>query len=154
MASKIIGLNPLDVYTTQNAYDRQFGKAGIDEINILGEDLSDVTPKEFKQSALAMGFFKIKLPQFLYAYLTDQLTLTPKVIKDKCTGCKECIEICPGNAMFPDNEFVWVDSKKCIHCMCCHEVCRDYALKLKQRPIGWVMRALNHILKKLKIPFF
>jgi uncharacterized protein (DUF362 family) len=52
------------------------------------------------------------------------------VPKDNCTGCGDCIEICPKNAIKLVNNKARVDYKLCIKCYCCHEVCPDNAIKL------------------------
>jgi uncharacterized protein (DUF362 family) len=53
------------------------------------------------------------------------------VIKDKCTACKQCVEICPEKAIKIIDNKARIDYSKCIKCYCCHEVCTYDAIKLK-----------------------
>jgi len=150
VASKIIGFNAMDIYTTRNAHERGLGIGKIEEIEILGEKIKDVEVRDFRHSAIAIGFLQRKVPQFLYAYIQNQLILIPEVLKDKCTGCMECIKICPAGAAKFTRKVAWIDESICIHCMCCHEVCRYHAIKLNQKPIGTILDKARTIFQKLK----
>jgi uncharacterized protein (DUF362 family)/NAD-dependent dihydropyrimidine dehydrogenase PreA subunit len=150
IATHLIGLNPFDIPTTSLAHERGLGKGKISEIEVVGENLDEVRVKDFKHSAVAVGLLRRKIPSFLYAYFQDQLTLIPEVLKHKCTACGECIRICPVGAAQRQGRTTWIDEKKCIHCMCCHEVCPEAAIKLKQLPIGRAIRGLATISKRLR----
>jgi len=140
VATKIVNFDPMDIYTTQNAHQRGLGTGKIEEIEVVGRKISEVEVKNFKQSAIAVGLIRRKIPAFLHAYIQDQLTLIPKVKKDKCTVCMECINICPSGAAKLDQDTAWIDKSLCIHCMCCHEVCHFQAIKLKQKSGGRIFR--------------
>ena len=145
VASKITGFNPMNIYTTQDAHERGLGIGRIEDIEIAGENIQDVEVRDFKHSTAAIALFRRKLPSFLYAYFQNQLTLIPEIITKKCTACLECVNICPRGAAKPEEDFVRIDKDLCIHCMCCHEVCRFQAIKLKQRPIGKIIRGLSFL---------
>ena len=149
VASKITGFNPMNIYTTQDAHERGLGIGRIEDIEIAGEKIQDVEVKDFKHSAVAIGLFRRKLPSFLYAYIQNQLTLIPEIITKKCTACLECVNICPRGAAKPGEDSVRIDKNLCIHCMCCHEVCRYQAIKLKHRPIGKIIRGLSFLHKTI-----
>ncbi len=149
VALKITGSNPMNIYTTQNAHERGLGIGRIEDIETIGEDIHDVETRDFKHSAIAIGLFKRKIPSFLYAYIQNQLTLLPEVYTKKCTACLECVNICPVGAAKPEESLVRIDKSQCIHCMCCHEVCRFQAIKLGQRPLGKVIRGLSFLHKKI-----
>lgn len=149
VASKIVGFNPMNIYTTQDAHDRGLGTGRLEDIETRGEHIQDIQVKDFKHSAVAIGLFRRKIPSFLYATIQNQLTLIPEIIPKKCTACLECVHICPRDAAKTENGSVRIDKTRCIHCMCCHEVCRFQAIKLKQRPLGKVIRGLSGLHKKL-----
>jgi len=153
VASKIVGFNPMNIITTQNAHERGLGMGEIEKIEIEGEGISRVEVRDFKHSAVAVGFMRRKIPSFLHGFIQGQLTLTPKINMNKCTLCMECVNICPREAAKLDGNLVWIDRGLCIHCMCCHEVCRFQAIKLRQRPLGRIFREVNDFYRKAKSLF-
>ena len=48
--------------------------------------------------------------------------------KDKCCGCKNCVQTCPQNAISFSNNMVLIDSTKCIGCLTCVSNCPNHAL--------------------------
>ena len=50
---------------------------------------------------------------------------------DNCTGCGQCEEICPKDAIKMVDKIAKIDYSICIRCYCCHEVCPYNAVKLE-----------------------
>ena len=50
-------------------------------------------------------------------------------IEDWCTGCGECVKICPANALTV-NKYAICDTKKCVLCGYCSSVCKDFSIKI------------------------
>ena len=52
-----------------------------------------------------------------------------RVIKEKCTGCQRCVQVCPTGAITgPRSEVHNLDISKCIKCRSCYEICRFDAI--------------------------
>jgi len=52
-----------------------------------------------------------------------------RVIKEKCTGCQRCVQVCPSGAITgPRSEPHNLDKSKCIKCRACYEICRFDAI--------------------------
>lgn len=150
VASRIIGFNPKDILTTYLAQKRGLGKGELDNIRVWGEKIEDVTVPGFKHSAAATGLFRRKIPQRIYAFIQKQLVLLPQVISTHCTGCEECVRICPSGAAISNRKTVWINLSKCIHCMCCHEVCRFGAIKLNRKLVGKIINSSLSVYKKVR----
>ena len=58
------------------------------------------------------------------------------ILKDKCTGCLSCLDICPKNAIKKniDNEgffYPIIDNSKCVECGACAANCPVNAISQK-----------------------
>jgi len=52
-----------------------------------------------------------------------------RVIAEKCTGCRQCVKVCPSGAITgPRSEPHNIDKSKCIKCRACYEICRFDAI--------------------------
>ena len=49
----------------------------------------------------------------------------------KCTGCEACIEICPVNIIYRDDDKVKIDNSRCIKCRTCVVTCPYKAINIK-----------------------
>ena len=54
--------------------------------------------------------------------------------EDECTGCGECVEACPVDALEMDGDFPRVDTEWCIGCGVCATVCPSDAVRIVLRP--------------------
>jgi ferredoxin len=54
---------------------------------------------------------------------------TFRIIPDHCTGCLQCVKVCPTKAITgPRSQAQNLDQSKCIKCRSCYEVCRFDAI--------------------------
>jgi uncharacterized protein (DUF362 family) len=139
IASMIAGYKPLDIPTTSIALSRGLWLRDAADIKYDGPDLKSITLKSFnripvtRNSDINVKFLKnrIKLPR--------KFEKRPVFSHKNCTGCLECISICPEQAivMHPvkPNHVVLTDDK-CTRCFCCSEVCQSNAVKIRRKFIG------------------
>ena len=52
----------------------------------------------------------------------------PKVNKEECTGCEECVEACPAEAISMVDEIACVNPDLCTECSACVEACPAEAI--------------------------
>ncbi|OFY57215.1 MAG: hypothetical protein A2V50_02060 [Bacteroidetes bacterium RBG_19FT_COMBO_42_10] len=139
IASSIAGYDPMDIPTSSVAVTRKLWLKDPGEIIYDGPELSTIIRKEFKRipvsgnTNISIRFLKNRL---LFLKKTER---RPVFIHGSCTGCMECIKICPVNAiaMHPEkkNHVVLTDSK-CIRCFCCSEVCQYHAVEIRRKFFG------------------
>lgn len=146
-AQAIIGFGPEDVATTTSAARRGLGTADLGRVEIVGVPLAEARVPRFRKASFPVGLLKRKLPASLYAYVSGELALSPEVIPAACTGCKECFRICPRGAVVMEGGRARILKGPCIRCLCCNEVCRADAIRLRQRPVGRAARALASLFR-------
>ncbi len=151
VATRIIGLHPLDVHTTRYSNERGLGVGNLQNIEVIGERIESVTVPDFKPPSSAVNTLTRRVPQGLPRFIMRQLSVKPSVIERLCTGCSECKKICPVGAMSVNSETAKIDHSICIQCMCCHEVCRFDAIVLKQSVTGSTIQFLVNSLRKLRV---
>lgn len=139
IASAIAGYNPQDIPTNHIALSRGKWLLSAEEIDYNGPVLETIIKKDFKRITItpntnvAIKFLKNRVNFF------RKLEKRPVFIHNNCTGCKECIKICPHDAisMHPDKKnYVVLTDRNCIRCYCCSEVCRYQAVIIRRKPFG------------------
>lgn len=140
VAQTIIGLEPLRVWTTYHAHTRGLGVGDLREIEILGESLEAVRVKDFRLPPAA-GEMMGRFPPRVTRWATRHLQAQPVVVQARCVGCGACVRACPTGAAQFRGKKAWIDKRKCIRCMCCHEACRYNAIELQVDFLGRFFRA-------------
>ena len=150
VATKIIGREPFDIYTTRYSNERGLGVGNLDNIELVGERLENVVVPDFKLPTNAIAIVMRRIPGFLSKFVQGQLAIKIVVIEQRCTLCLECQKICPAAAITMGDGAVEVNHHVCIGCMCCHEVCRFNAITPKRRITVRIISFLSIILGKLR----
>jgi uncharacterized protein (DUF362 family)/Pyruvate/2-oxoacid:ferredoxin oxidoreductase delta subunit len=148
VASRIIGLDPMDVYTTRYAHRRSLGIGDLQQIEVVGECIENVAVGDFKLPAAYGNMFLERVPNVLSKFLSRYLVARQQMRETRCTGCAECEKACPSGAISISGKTAIIDQSRCINCMCCHEVCRFGAITPK-RPIA--RRSLDFAKRILRI---
>ncbi len=142
---RMIDLPPEFVAT--NFYGKEYGLGTYldDEIEIVGDHLSDFVNKEFDVVRTPMDELPmVKVPLFIKNLLIPR----PVINHDECKKCGKCIEACP----VPEKAVNFTDDSKknppeynysiCIRCYCCQEMCPHQAIYIDRPMAG---RILNKI---------
>jgi len=128
IASKIIGFDPLDVYTNRAAVYRGL-IGGMEGIEVVGTPLSEVKVEDFKAPTSDLAD---KMPARLVKLLKNIATAKPYLESPlSCTRCATCKQSCPNDAIELDHKQAIFDYDKCIRCYCCEELCPELAIKRK-----------------------
>lgn len=150
VATRIIGLDPLEVNSTRYAHERGFGIGSLDGIKVVGEPLEVVTVSDFKLPPIQAGEIVGRAPRFLTKFVTRQLVVRPEIVRKRCVGCEACAQICPTGAAVVVAGKARIARASCIRCMCCHEVCRFDAVALKRSAVGRALRPLMVVRRRAR----
>ncbi len=61
--------------------------------------------------------------------VTVEDSRNPLVIKNRCVGCGDCIEVCPVQAIELANGKALIDNETCINCGKCFKACTYNAIR-------------------------
>ena len=62
------------------------------------------------------------------------MAFIPAVDKEKCKGCKECIEVCSvGVFEMKEGKSVPANPEECLGCESCVEVCKENAIIIEEK---------------------
>ena len=53
----------------------------------------------------------------------------PWVDQEKCTGCEVCVDVCPVDTIYMNEEVAEIDMDNCIRCGKCHSACPQDAVR-------------------------
>jgi uncharacterized protein (DUF362 family) len=140
-AATAIGLELKKVPSIRVSTERGYCSGKLEDVEIIGEQLSDVTVKDFDKPTAKVAFnvYDWMLPKFLARWLNSRLKAKPQFKPSICRGCGICAKSCPAKAIDMTGGKPVVDLGKCISCFCCHELCNFDAVDIK-RP--WITKML------------
>lgn len=127
--AKIMGLEPLDILVTKEAYRMELGEADLARIEILGDRLDDFITKDFKLPQTTPLKF---LPKGVMNTIATLIKFKPYIDSGLCKRCNLCKVTCPVNCITIEKDYCEIDYKKCVKCLCCHEVCPYKAICIKR----------------------
>lgn len=139
--SRLIGYKPEEIATNRYALGRMDGIASIDDVEVRGVSESELAPRDFQRIGGRRG---LRIPGFLKQLgivqrIETRLRPHPVFHHDTCIRCGECVQICASRALRflqDDSEagrHVEIDTRACIRCYCCHEVCPVEAITIPGR---------------------
>lgn len=127
--AKIMGLAPLDVLVTKEAYGAKLGEADLSKIEISGDSIDTFIAKDFKLPQTTPLKY---LPKGITERVASLIRFKPHIDGKACRRCNLCKLTCPVHCIEIEKEYCSIDYKKCVRCLCCHEVCPYRAIGIKR----------------------
>ena len=125
----LVGLPPLSIETTEEAYKRKLGEADLSKIKVLGIDLEEARLHDFK---LPKTSILLKIPKPVLKLIVGKIKFWPKIDDATCKKCQICAKSCPAGCITITEENSKIDYKKCVTCFCCFEMCPHNAVSIKR----------------------
>lgn len=134
VACELVKLDHSKLFITNIGEERKYGEGNLNNINIIGNQLSDFQDVKFKAPKDSLSHVGLKFLRF--KFLRNLLLEHPIINKDKCIKCGECAKICPPKTMqFSKSQLPHLKNNQCIRCWCCAEVCPQSAIEKSKRPV-------------------
>ncbi|MBW2996947.1 DUF362 domain-containing protein [Candidatus Woesearchaeota archaeon] len=137
VATRIIGFRFKDLDFLKTARKRRMAP---ERIRVLGI-------KNIKVPYKKPLSYKLNISQPVQNILYRTIKTYFNVNKPNCRACRQCMHLCPQNAISMRKGFPAFDKEKCIMCYCCHELCPHGAIVLK-KPL--VLRMGERLFKSLR----
>jgi len=161
VSSALVGFDPLEVPTTRAAMERGLTTGRLADITLVGDAIDSLRVTNFRkgmaspidpgllpwwlrsiaegsdtaQSEEGSSAKKNRLKVLAANWVWRQLAVVPRA-GEKCTGCGYCVKHCPVGAIQVVDGKARMDTHKCIHCYCCHELCPNQAVELRRPFLG------------------
>lgn len=136
VTARLMGMDPAGIGTIRGAAERGWISPDFREVQVIGDDQAAVTVSDFRKPSThpagpTVGFVNRQVLRFLQKRGTD-IRPTPVPDPGRCTGCGRCVRACPVSAIGIEKGRAVIDESACIRCYCCHEMCENRAIELRQ----------------------
>jgi uncharacterized protein (DUF362 family)/NAD-dependent dihydropyrimidine dehydrogenase PreA subunit len=131
----MMGYRDGKVATTRIAAAKGLGTMRRGDIEIVGEDPAAFDLDGFELPGTTMLNF---IPSPVIRALRPWIWIYPEMSKERgCRAekCALCVRSCPVRAIEMTGSGPVVDRKKCVECLCCHEVCPEDAVEVR---LSWL----------------
>ncbi|MFQ5560953.1 MAG: DUF362 domain-containing protein, partial [Nitrospinota bacterium] len=116
------------LFTNRAAKEKEIGETDLRKIEVSGDSLERVQVSGF---VFPKSFELGRVGAFLKKHVQSGFTQKPVEDVLKCTLCGSCISICPASVIKKKERRLHFDYPGCIRCFCCHEVCPENAMMIK-----------------------
>lgn len=135
--AELVGIHPLQIEITAEAYKRKLGEADLSKIEVLGEGVKDAKLRHFE---LPKTSVVMKIPKPMLKLLAKTIKFLPRINDKICKRCRICEKSCPAHCITIKEEGSRIDYRKCIKCFCCHELCPYGAISIKRSLLAKIIR--------------
>ncbi len=127
VAARIIGFPDGFIDTTRIAAGMGLGEGNVEKLTLFG----DAAAERVEGFELPTNRAIKLVPGPLVKLIAPLVWVKPVIVPSTCTGCGFCAESCPVQTIRKEGSVYRIDDKRCIRCMCCHELCPESSIEIK-----------------------
>ncbi len=135
---ELMGMKPSRLATLRAARELGVGETSLERIEVRGDPMESL--RIFDLKIPESSDLEWTLPDFLVGILKDSLSAYPDPEPELCNLCRVCLMTCPQQVITVEKERLKIDTRRCIRCFCCQELCPRGAMKTRQ---GWLQKRLQ-----------
>jgi uncharacterized protein (DUF362 family)/NAD-dependent dihydropyrimidine dehydrogenase PreA subunit len=133
VAARVIGFPDDFIDTTRIAAAMGLGEGNISALSIVG----DATGERADGFELPSNRIHKLVPRPLMKLVAPLVRVKPVIVPGTCTGCGFCADSCPVQTIRKEGAVYRIIEKRCIKCLCCHELCPESSIEIK---LSWLAR--------------
>jgi uncharacterized protein (DUF362 family)/ferredoxin len=136
VAAHIMGFKEGMIDTTRIGAAMGLGEGKLERLSIVGDAAG------FKADGFALPSNRaMKLvPKPVARLVAPLVSVKPVIRAEVCTGCGFCARSCPAQAIVKRGDVYKVIDKRCIKCLCCHELCPENCVEIR---LSWLARMVT-----------
>jgi uncharacterized protein (DUF362 family)/ferredoxin len=102
VCADIIGYHPADIPILQQALQRGEWISSAEQIEVVGVTANEIRPTSFSKVSITkdISFLRGYVPRFVETFVRDLTVQKPRFNTKKCILCSKCVQICPPKALW------------------------------------------------------
>ncbi len=128
---------PIDlVKTCVVGRDLGLGVTDPEVIAVVGDELDGFPITDFERPKSMTMSWNLSYWNPFRRFLENHVITKPAIDASICKNCGVCMNHCPPGAIKSKNGMMKIDTRVCISCFCCHELCDNDAVMIVEPYLG------------------
>lgn len=135
---------PIDlVKTCVVGRDLGLGVTDPEVIAVVGDELDGFPITDFERPKSMTMSWNLSYWNPFRRFLENHVITKPAIDASICKNCGVCMNHCPPGAIKSKNGMVKIDTRVCISCFCCHELCDNDAVMIVESYLGKLLSKVS-----------
>ena len=135
---------PIDlVKTCVVGSDLGLGVADREGIAVVGDELGGFPITDFERPKSMTMSWNLSYWNPFRRFLENHVITKPAIDASICKSCGICMNHCPPGAIKSKNGMMKIDTRVCISCFCCHELCDNEAVMIVEPYLGKLLSKVS-----------